>query len=191
MDLDSLTRWRWPAAAVLLLIALVVFWPRGGADEASTVETPRPSIGVGQVGGDVATPSQSIAVTPIPTLTPNASPSPTAMPQAQDGFDAEVLACRSISGDDCNDQLGTLSGNASSFTALVRFTDANAGDQLNTVLSGPSGTIAGFPYSLQGGGDGYYYSEFQTGSLPAGDYTLTATRNGEPVATTAFRVEGG
>ena len=190
MDLDSLTRWRWPAAAVLLLIALVVFWPRG-VDEAGIVETPHPSIGVGQVGGDVATPSPSIAVTPIPTLTPNASPSPTATPQAPDGFGAEVLACRSISGDECNNQLGTLPGNAGSFTALVRFTDANAGDQLNAVLTGPSGTIAGFPYSLQGGGDGYYYSEFQTGNLPAGDYTLTATRNGESVATTSFRVGGG
>ena len=43
---------------------------------------------------------------------------------------------------------------------------------------------------VQGGGDGYYYSEFQAGGLPAGEYTLTATRNGEPVAVTSFTKAG-
>jgi hypothetical protein len=193
MDPASLTRYRWPLAAVLVAVALFVFWPRG-VEEARQVATPVPSIGVGDVGGDVATPSPSILTTPIPTLTPNATPSPAATPTPQpqaDGFGAEVLACRSISRDACNDQLGTLPANAGSFTALIRFTDATAGDQLNAILSGPGGTIAGFPYTLQGGGDGYYYSQFQAGGLPAGDYTLTATRNGEEVAATSFRKAGG
>ena len=192
MDLRSLSRWRWPAAAVLVLIALIVFWPRGSVEPVAE-ETPEPSIGVGEVGGDVATPSPSIDVTPIPTVTPNASPTPaaTATTRPQDnGFTAQVQACRSISGDQCNDQLGTLAANEGTFTALVRFTSANAGDQLSTVLTGPSGTIAGFPYTLQGGGDGYYYSQFQAGNLPAGDYTLVATRNGEDVATTTFSKGG-
>ena len=192
MDAASLTRWRWPAAAVLLLVALVVFLPRGG-DGTLTVATPMPSISVGEIGGAIATPSPSIANTPIPTLSLAATPTtaPTPSPQAAaDGFGAEVLACRSISRDACNDQLGTLPSDAGSFTALVRFTEANAGDQLNATLDGPSGTIAGFPYTLQGGGDGYYYSEFQAGGLPAGDYTLTATRNGEVVATTSFSKDG-
>lgn len=192
MDPSSLTRYRWPLAAVLLAVALFVFWPRG-IDEARQVATPAPSIGVGAVGGDVATPSPSIVTTPIPTLTPNATPSPapTATPQPQAGnFGAEVMACRSISGDACNDQLGTLPADAGSFTALVRFTDATAGDQINAILTGPAGTVAGFPYTLQGGGDGYYYSQFQAGGLPAGDYTLTATRNGQEVAATSFRKAG-
>lgn len=193
MDPASLTRYRWPLAAVLLVVAAFVFWPRGGPEETRSSATPAASIEVGVIGGEVATPSPSVATTPIPTLTPNATPSPaptaTAQPQA-DGFDAEVLACRSISRDACNDQLGTLPASAGAFTALVRFTDASAGDQLNAVLTGPGGTIAGFPYTLQGGGDGYYYSQFQAGGLPAGDYTLTATRNGDEVATTTFRKGG-
>ena len=196
MDPTVLARYRWPLAAVLLVLAAVLLWPRSTGDVAATA-SPRPSIVVGDVGGDVVSPSPSLAVTPIPTVsvaaTPTAQPTaqPTATPAPDDGFAAEVLACRSISGSRCNDQLGTLRPNAGSFTALVRFTEANAGDVINAMLDGPSGRIDGFPYSLQGGGDGYYYSEFQAGGLPAGDYTLTATRNGEVVATTAFRKVGG
>jgi hypothetical protein len=105
--------------------------------------------------------------------------------------DFEVLACRSISGSSCNGQLGRLPADAGSFTALVRFTDSNSGDQISTTLDGPSGRIDGFPATLQGGGEGYYYSEFQAGGLPAGEYTLTATRNGQVVAETSFRKSGG
>lgn len=193
MDPSALSRYRWPLAAALVILAVVLLWPRSPGDTVMT-PSPRPSIVVGDVGGDVVSPSPSVAATPIPTVSVSATPTaaPTATPQpANDGFAAEVLACRSISGDRCNDQLGTLRPNAGSFTALVRFTQANAGDVINALLDGPSGRIDGFPYALQGGGDGYYYSEFQAGGLPAGDYTLTATRNGEVVATTSFRKVGG
>ena len=53
-------------------------------------------------------------------------------------------------------------------------------------LKGPAGTIPGGAYTLQGGGDGYYYSTFSAGGLPAGDYTLVATRNGDQIANTVF-----
>lgn len=193
MDPALLSRYRWPLAAALLVLAVVLLWPRSAGDAVLT-PSPRPSIVVGDVGGDVVSPSPTVAATPIPTVsaaaTPTAQPTATTGP-ADDGFTAEVLACRSISGDRCNEQLGTLRPNAGSFTALVRFTEANAGDVINALLDGPSGPIDGFPYTLQGGGDGYYYSEFQAGGLPAGDYTLTATRNGDVVATTSFRKVGG
>lgn len=197
MDPTSLARFRWPAAALLLAVAVVLLWPRG-ADPLGAEASPSPSVVVGALEGDVLStapsPSASAAGTPIPTLRPAVTPTPAPTPSPQtaaDGFGAEVLACRSISRDNCNDQLGTLPANAGSFTALVRFSDANAGDEMNATLEGPSGTIGGFPYRLQGGGDGYYYSEFQAGGLPAGDYTLTATRNGEVVATTSFSKSGG
>ncbi|HSI99131.1 MAG TPA: hypothetical protein VLA59_01965 [Patescibacteria group bacterium] len=189
---------RWPVAIGLLLIAAFVLFPRGD-DDASADATPTPSVIVGEVGGEILTPTPEPTAppeaTPIPTLspapTPRPTPEPTATPVPQaDGFTAEVLACRSISGSECNGQLGTLPADAGAFTALVRFTDANAGDQMNAILDGPSGTIDGFPYSLQGGGDGYYYTQFQAGGLPAGEYTLTATRNGEPVAVTTFTKAG-
>ena len=198
MSRSTLDLIRWPLAIGLLLIAAFILFPRGG-DDATADATPTPSVILGEVGGEVLTPSPeaspSAVATPIPTLSPAATPQPTPdttatpVPQA-DGFTAEVLACRSISGSACDGQLGTLPADAGAFTALVRFTDANAGDAMNAILDGPSGTIAGFPYNLQGGGDGYYYSQFQAGGLPAGDYTLTATRNGEPVAVTTFTKAG-
>ena len=207
MSRTTLELIRWPIAIGLLLIAAFILFPRGD-DDASADATPSPSVVLGEVGGGILTPSPEASApppeaTPIPTLSPAATPEPTPeptraptpeptatpVPQA-DGFTAEVLACRSISGSTCNDQLGTLPAGAASFTALVRFTDANAGDEMNAILDGPSGTIGGFPYNLQGSGDGYYYSQFQAGGLPAGQYTLTATRNGHPVAITTF-TKGG
>lgn len=181
---------RIPVAIVLVLAAAIIFWPRGSDGEpAADIASASPSVVVGQPGGEVLQ-SSAPAATPVPTATPVATPTaaPTATPATADqpGFSAEVLACESISGDACNGQLGTLQPGAGSFTALVRFTDASAGDTFNAVLSGPSGTIPGGPYTLGGGGDGYYYSTFTAGNLPPGDYTLTAVRNGEEVATTTF-----
>ena len=196
---------RWPLAVALLVIAAIVLWPRGGEGEA--VASPSPSVVLGEVGGQVVTTEPDSTATPppatpIPTITPAPTPVPTTEPTEEpppppppppqpDGFTAQVFACQSISGSTCNGQLGTLPANAGAFTALVTFTSANAGDLLNAVLTGPAGTINGFPYSLQGSGDGYYYTQFQAGGLPAGDYTLTATRNGQPVATTSFSKAGG
>lgn len=198
MSRSTLELIRWPIAIGLLLVAAFILFPRSD-DDGSADASPMPSVILGEVGGGLLTPSPEASpppeATPIPTMSPAATPqatpeaSATPVPQA-DGFTAEVLACRSISGSECNGQLGTLPADAGAFTALVRFTDATAGDQMNAVLDGPSGTIAGFPYSLQGGGDGYYYSQFQAGGLPAGAYTLTATRNGEPVAVTTFTKAG-
>ncbi|MCV0403355.1 MAG: hypothetical protein K5924_06550 [Chloroflexi bacterium] len=195
---------RVPAAVLLLAIAAFVLWPRGGdASPAADAASATPSIVVGQPGGEVVPPSEepsaSEQATPIPTLTPaptattaptpEPTPDPT-QPPGPNGFTAEVLVCRSISGSSCNDRLERIPPNLATFTALVRFTDARAGDVINAVLSGPSGTIPGGAYTLQGGGDGYYYSTFQARGLPAGDYTMTATRNGEEVASTRL-VKGG
>ena len=180
---------RVPLAIVLVLAAALIFWPRGTDGEpAADTQSPSPSILVGEPGGAVL--QSSAPATPVPirtaAATPAVTPTPTPAAPDQPGFSAEVLACQSISGDACNGQLGTLPPGAGSFTALVRFTDASAGDTFNAVLIGPSGTIPGGPYTLQGGGDGYYYSTFTAGNLPPGDYTLTAVRNGQEVATTTF-----
>ncbi|MGH2445224.1 MAG: hypothetical protein ACRDGD_04215, partial [Candidatus Limnocylindria bacterium] len=172
-----------------------ILWPRGDPEPAAS-SSPGPSAGVivGEPGGEVQSAAPSTPVTPIPTVAALASPTQSATPMpvtAADGFTARVLACRSISGSSCNGELGNLPPSAGSFTALVLFTDAVAGDTMNAILSGPSGTIPGAAYSLRGGGDGYYYSTFTAGGLPAGDYTITATRNGDEVAVTTFRKVGG
>jgi hypothetical protein len=188
---------RIPVALILIILAAFAFLPRLGDTPEAATATPTATIVIGQPGGEVTSSDASAPVTgptPIATLTPLPTPEPTARPtprpEVQDGFAAEVLACRSISGSDCRGRLGTLPANAGSFTALVLFTDANAGDAISVSLDGPSGTIAGGPYTLQGGGDGYYYSIFTIGGLPGGDYTVTATRNGTEVATTSFRRGG-
>ena len=204
---------RLPMALLLLLIAGFIFFPR--ADEPQSGSDAIPSIVAGQPDGEIVSPTPesipSPSFTPIPTATLNPTPDPTPAPTATaeptpdptpdptpaptprpvaDGG-AEVLACRSISGDTCNGELGNLPPSAGTFTALIRFTDASAGDSYNAILDGPSGTIPGGAVTLQGGGDGYYYTTFQAGGLPAGEYTLTATRNGDAVAVTTFRKVGG
>jgi hypothetical protein len=190
MPPTPLEQYRWPLALALLLVAGFFLWTRASGDVTAPA-SPSPSIVVGELGGEVltVTPAPSEPATPIPTQTPAATPSPSPTAEA-DGFDAEVLACRSISGSQCRDELDTLRPNVATFTALVRFTDARAGDVLNAILSGPGGMVDGGAHTLEGGGDGYYYAQFQAGGLPAGDYTLTATRNGEEVATTTFRKVG-
>jgi hypothetical protein len=192
MSRSTFEQFRIPVAVALIAIAAIILWPRGHAEPAATA--PSPTVIVGQPGGAAltATPAPSPAtpiptLTPVPTVEPTGTPAPTEAPPDDGGFTAEVLVCRSISGSNCNDELGTVSSSVSSFTALVRFTDANGGDRINVVLSGPGGTTSGGEYALQGGGDGYYYSTFQAGALPNGDYTVTATRNGDEVATTSFR----
>jgi hypothetical protein len=194
MSPRQLEPFRVPAALLLVLLAVFVFWPRGAADPASAGPTPAPSVIVGEPGGEVVVESATPAPSPIPTQTPAATPTPTVAPPPPppaDTFTAEVLACRTISGSSCNDQIERLPPDEGTFTALVRFTDATAGDAMNAILSGPGGTLAGTPYPLQGSGDGYFWAEFVVDSLPAGDYVLTATRNGVEVAATGLEKADG
>lgn len=198
-------RLRWPLAIVLVLIAGFFLLPRDADSDPATsaataTPTPTPTIAVGEPGGEITstetpppppTAPPTPAPTPSPTPEPTPTPAPTPPPLAAQGFSAQILACQSISGSSCNGQLGTLPAGSGSFTALVRFTEATAGDTVNAVLSGPAGTIPGGAYALQGSGDGYYYSTFSAGGLPAGDYTLTATFNGAEVAQTTFTKAGG
>jgi hypothetical protein len=179
---------RIPAALILIITVVFILLPRSADDEpTATTATPAglASPTAGQPGGAVIA---TVAPTPRPTLTlaPTPAPTPTGRPVA-DNFQAEVLACRLVLGSSCVGRLGVLPARASSFTALVRFSDANAGDAIRVAMAGPGGTIDGGPYTLQGGGDGYYYSTFTIGGLPNGEYTLIATRNGTEVAQTSFQ----
>lgn len=218
MSRETFDQLRRTMVILLLLVVTFIVVPRDRTDPAALEATggasPTPSVILAEVGGEVSAstavspepspppspPSPTAAATPAPAATPTASPIPAATqtataaptPLADDaGFSAEVLTCSSISGSACNGQLAAAPGNGGSFIALVRFTNASAGDELNVILDGPSGPIPGFPYTVTSAGDGYYYSQFEAGGLPAGDYTATATRNGEPVATTSFTKAGG
>lgn len=189
---STFERVRFPAALVLLLVVGFVLWPRDGPEPTVGTSVPSPTVIVGVPGGEVIA-TEPPTPTPIPTATPAPTPAPTPTavpPPPPDTFTAEVLVCRSIDGSTCNGQIDRLPPNVGAFTTLIRFTDANAGDTLNAVLAGPAGTLAGSPYALQGSGDGYFWAQFQAGSLPSGEYVVTATRNGEEVATTGFRKVG-
>jgi hypothetical protein len=203
MSAPTFEQLRIPAALILIIVAFFIFVPGGDRDPEPTAAGPAQgsTATVGPPGGAVietppptpiptATVAPSPKPTPRPSRTPRPTPEPTQAAVAGGEFRAEVLACRSISGSSCNGEVARLPGAAGSMTALVRFTDANAGDAIAVTLSGPGGTIAGAPYTLQGAGNGYYYSTFSVGSLPNGRYTLVATRNGSEVARTSFQRGG-
>lgn len=184
---------RIPAALILIIAAIFIFLPRGDDDPTATAGDPAGATATaGQPGGAVtvtppSTPLATATVAPRPRSTATPRPTPAPTPVAGGNFQAEVLACRMIAGSNCIGQVGTLPARAGTLTALVRFTDAIAGDSIAVTMSGPGGTIAGVPYTLQGGGDGYYYSTFPIGGLPNGQYTLIAARNGTEVAETSFQ----
>lgn len=184
---------RAPAALILIFVAAFFLWPRGDPAPVSGSATPSDGVIVGQPGGEAVPAAPTPSPTAVPTLMPAPTPAPTAEPTPApvvDSFTAEIVLCRSIRGGTCRDPIEQLSPDTGSFTALIRFTDAVVGDQMNAVLTGPAGTIAGTPYALQGSGDGYFWAEFVAGGLPAGDYVVTAVRNETEVASTAFHKGG-
>ena len=179
---------RIPLALLLIIIVAFIFLPGLGRDDEAPLAastTPSPSIVVGQPGGAIISTPEP---TPIPTVAPTPAVTPTPAPPS-DTFSASVAACTDLSGSDCVGSFDRMPRRLGAFTALVTFSDARAGDTITVVLSGPV-TISGGPYTLAGGGSGYYYSTFQARGLPEGDYTLTATRNGTAVATSTFRRGG-
>jgi hypothetical protein len=193
MSRETIDRLRVPIAlgVALMLLAGYLFLQRADADSGAI--GPSASIVVGVPGGGVVTPSPSPTLAPSPSPTPTPTPTPlatpTPAPTPQEAFTAEVMACRSISvaEAECIDEISRLRDRDETFVALVLFDNAVAGDVMNAILDGPSGPIEGGPFALEGGGRGYYYSTFAIGSLPDGQYTLTALRNGEPVASTELR----
>jgi len=191
MKSQTFEQLRVPIAVGLILVALFVFWPRQGAGPSEAEARESAAIVVGEPGGAVVAspgPAATPEATPIPTVTAAATATPEETPDpGPDTFTAEVLACRDIDGSRCRGELDQFPRRASSFTALVRFNDARAGDTISVRLTGDGVTIEGGPFTLGGGGDGYYYSRINYGDLPHGEYTLIATRNGDEVARTHLR----
>lgn len=181
-------------AIVLVGLGYVASRLLGGSSEP---DTPSGFIGAGgavietatATTASSATPTHEPLTTPTPVPLPSPTPAPTEAPPPDPfagGFSAEVFACRSISGDRCRDQLDAVKSGGS-FTALMRFENISPGDQVAITLTGPA-TYGGAPYTMQGGGDGYYYSEFALGGAPGGEYALVATRNGAQVASAPIRI---
>jgi hypothetical protein len=181
---------RIPLAVILLVVALFILWPRGG-DEVLQANQPSASasVVVGEAGGEVvvvATPTP-VPATPSPSAAPTSSATPVPTPEPPDTFSAEVFACRDLNGSRCRGEFEKFPRRGDRFTALVRFEDARAGDTISVTLTGPGVEINGGPFTLEGGGDGYYYSEITYGDLDDGEYVLTALRNGAEVASISLR----
>ena len=186
------------ALAPLLVAGALVLLGAGFVGSRLFAE-PEPMTSSGFVGAGGAVTQQilptevplvpSRTTTPRPSPTPTATPSPTPSPAPDafaGGFEAEVFACRSLAGDRCRGQLDQLRS-GDSFTALMRFANIAAGDAVAISLVGPA-TYGGAPYTMQGSGDGYYYSDFVLGGAPSGEYALVATRNGAEVARSELTV---
>ena len=175
---QSPTRW---FLAVALLTALVgcsaIASPSPGA-------TGSPAIISGPITGEVRPGSPPVSPTPSPTLTPRATPTPEGLQPAADGFTAQLLACSSISGSTCDGEIAAIPPSGS-FVALVLLTATQAGDVIEVVMTGPSGTFPGGPATVAGG-NGYYYVQYGVGGLAPGTYEITVFRNGQPAATLAL-----
>jgi len=202
MSSETFERLRVPIALGVALLLLAGYMILRRVEPESGSASPTATIVVGVPGGGVvatsatATPSPSLAPSPTPVVTASPAPTPTLAPTLAptppaEEFVAEVLACRSISGAECNDEIERLRPQDETFVALILFDNLIAGDVINVILDGPSGPVEGGAYAFPSGGPGYYYSTFAIFGLPSGRYTLTALRNGEEVARTELRRNGG
>ncbi len=150
MSSETFDRLRLPIAlgVGLMLLAGYLFLQRADADSASL--GPSPSVVVGEPGGGVVTPAPtptpSATASPVPaatlTATPAETPAPTPIPPEEE-FTARVLACESISGAECNDEIRRLRDRDDTFVALVLFDNARRGDVMNVIFDGPTGPIEG------------------------------------------------
>jgi hypothetical protein len=137
---------RIPAALVLIITVAFIFLPRSGEEEpAAATATPaaRSSPTAGEPGG-------AITATVTPTAAADAEPDagsdrdavPDARPRHLPGRGPGVPRDCWI---DVYWPARVLPARAGALTALVRFSDANAGDTISVALGGPGGTIDGGP----------------------------------------------
>jgi hypothetical protein len=187
----------------LLIVALLAFavWPGppqfpeaavtiepGGGDAWPVEAASQVSVSPGPVAGATSAPEATTEATPesTPEATPEATPVPTPAPTPEPvtetaGGEVELTLCRSISGSQCEGQTDRIGPDVGSVVALVHLRPANAGDVVGATLSGPGGTVSGGTFQFSNSGTGYYYTTFAVGGLPAGEYTVIATRNGSEV----------
>jgi hypothetical protein len=160
----------------------------------------------GVFDGPVAEASPTPSVVSTPTLEPTAepTPSPSAIaslgpsaaptatpPPAADGFVARAEPCDEQPSDSTCDNSGAV--NDGNVWILVSFRHAQPSDVIAVLVKNSSGTVldeGSIPLSFCGTNtDCAGYTYFQFGGFAPGSYDVEATRNGEPAATTGFRVE--
>lgn len=156
--------------------------------------------------GGTASPSPSPTSTPSPSPTtrptattaavdrpptPPPTPRPTATrPPPPPTFTASVEVCTSVANGTCQGRVTSVGQNDEWVVLLARVDGAQAGDVLGFEIGGTEDFRAG-AVTLEGGGSGYAYVELYTRDLDRGNYTVTLTRNGDPVASAVFEKRPG
>ena len=147
------------------------------ARPTSTAATPSPP----------ATPSPTTPTPATPTPRPT-TPRPTTPPP--ETFTASVEICREVVNGECLGRVTSVRPGDEWVVLFARLDGASEGDVIGFDISGAETFHAG-SVTLPGGGSGIAYVELYTRDLSRGDYTVTLTRNGEPVASTRFEKRGG
>jgi hypothetical protein len=185
------------------LVNLLTRTPRADADAAPSQVVIGKAEGVAlpaTPGAAPATPAPPSATEPggptgtsltatseaTPSPTPSSTPSDVGEASTDDGFSADVVVCSSVSGSTCHGQTSTISSGTATIWLMVAFRDAGDGDRIGMGLSGPGGSRDGGSYAVNGG-DGRAWAQV-SGRLEPGQYTVTATRNGEVVAQSPLEV---
>jgi hypothetical protein len=153
-----------------------------------------------------ASPTPSVAVsTPTPEPTPEPTPSPSAAvsvapsvapiptpPPASDDFIARAEPCDEQPSDSTCDNSGAVN-DGEEVWILVSFRHGQPSDVIGVSVMDSSGNVldeGSIPLSFCGTNtDCAGYTYFQFGGFAPGNYDVEATRNGEPAATTEFRVQ--
>ncbi len=132
------------------------------------------------------TPTGSAIASLGPSLAPTATP-----PPAADGFLARAEPCEEQPSDSTCDSSGSV--NDGNVWILVSFRHAQPSDTIAVEVMNSSGTVVdqgSIGLSFCGTNtDCAGYTYFQFGGFATGNYDVEASRNGEPAATTQFRVE--
>ncbi|MFN2484405.1 MAG: hypothetical protein ABR509_05640 [Candidatus Limnocylindria bacterium] len=188
------------AAAVLGFVFLVVFARHEDPERSrppalglASASTPPATQIAGRSRRPLTQPEPSPTGTAAPTATARVTPiqrpsPPTPPPEA---FLASVHVCGSVDGDGCVDELRRVGRHDDVVVLVVVVENAGVADTVGFQVSGPGGTADAGSVTLGFAGGGFAFVEYPTRDLHNGQYIVTATRNGAPVATADFVKRGG
>jgi hypothetical protein len=186
------------AAAVVGFTFIMVFArdaaPSGAAPASRTAEaseSPRATDVASASRRPLTVPHPSTSPAPTASATPEGTPIPPRSPPtpAPEAFLASVHVCSSVDDDGCVDEMRRVRREEVVVLVIV-VENAAIGDTVGFEVSGPAGTTNAGSVTFGFAGDGFAYVEYAIGDLANGQYIVTATRNGAPVASTDFVKRG-
>ena len=189
---------------VLGLVVLGAIALLGGAALAGMItrrdQTAGPGVATATPAASAVGPVATASPGPLPSAsptTPEGSAEPSATPRFffADGFTAAAEPCLVQPTQPSCPAPGTVvpPGN-STVWILVTFEQIRGGDLIGVHGVGPDDVpIGDASWQAPGAGgsaNGHAYFGYSIPGLPAGEYEISVTRNGEPAAVTSFRIDG-